>query len=190
MSEDTKKSTIEAEVVEKKHTHSNKTEHDHTHSDHTHSDKTHTHEKQEKSDDIKFTFNKFTETVDKFVNKQLPSLPENVKEFLVKIIPYLSIIGLVFYGFIIIFILIALPILLITGQIGAFISAILSVGTFVLSIMAIPGLFNRQKKGWTYNYYAFLIGLVGSLFAGSFGGLIIGGAIGTYFIFQLRSYYK
>ncbi len=188
MSEEIKKTTIEAEIVEKpKSEHSKKHHENHSESE-KHSEEASKTEESKKSED--FSFSKFTAILDKFFNKDVPSLPSDVKEILVKILPYLSIAGLVFYAIGILFILISLPILLITLQYGVILGSIISIGTCVLSAMAIPYLLKREKKGWTYTYYGFLIGLVGNLFSAGIIGFAIGGFIGGYFLFQLKSYYK
>jgi hypothetical protein len=192
MSEENKKTSVEAEVVETKSSEHHKKHSDHHEAEHS---KSHTHEtKKEENKDGSETFatylEKLTKVLDNFFNKQIPSLPANVKEVLVQIIPYLAIAGLVFYAFGLLLLLLTLPIILLTGSFGLLISLPFGLATTVLSAMSIPYLLKRQTKGWTYNYYAYLIGLVGNLFSGGVLALVIGGFIGGYFLFQLRSYYK
>jgi hypothetical protein len=61
---------------------------------------------------------------------------------------------------------------------------------FVLKAIALPGLFARKMSGWKMLFYSQLVSMVSSLLMMSFFGLIIGGLISLYFIFQIRSMYK
>ena len=60
----------------------------------------------------------------------------------------------------------------------------------VLQGLAIPGLFSRSKKAWTLLYWAVLVGVVQNIVSFNVGGLIIGGLISMYFLFQVKEYYK
>ena len=154
-------------------------------------------------------FESFTEFLDFYFAKKAPQLPVGVKEFLVKIIPWVSLVGVVLGT---IFVIIGLAAAFGLGALsvtlgvlngsglgvgaGFFISAIFSVAQVVLSIMALPGLFAKKEKGWTYSYYGIYLSAIGSLVSAiSFRSFdivspIIGFAIGAYFLFQLRKYYK
>jgi hypothetical protein len=129
--------------------------------------------------------------------KQLPSLPENVKEIIVKFAPYLAIIGVVFSLPAILAVLglgaVAVPFAAL-GGVSAFTGLSLSIIFLVIStiimIMAIPGLFARSIKAWRLMFYSTLVSAVSSLVAMNLGGLIIGTAISFYFLFQVKSYYK
>lgn len=69
----------------------------------------------------------------------------------------------------------------------------------VIMFMSVPMLLKRQRKGWQLVFYAnivsFVYGVVNTFSYGYFnlGGLLlslISAAIGFYFVFQIRSYYK
>jgi len=139
----------------------------------------------------------FINTLDLYFGKKAPTMPENIKELIVKYSPYLSIIMLV----------LTLPAILfafgITGLIMPFayansfrtgfsfsFSALISLVAMALEIAAIPGLFKRTKKSWEYLFYASLVGLLSSLLSLNLSSLIIGGVISFYILFQVRSYYK
>lgn len=129
------------------------------------------------------------------VEKSPITLPENVKEFLVKIAPYLAIISAI----------ISLPVLLAaiglslftlpfaaithTGM-GYVFDIIYAVVTFVFGIIMVPGLFARTKKVWTIMFYFAVANVCIYILTLNLGGLIIGSLISFYFLFQLRSLYK
>jgi hypothetical protein len=134
---------------------------------------------------------------------KFPPFPDNVKEILVKIAPYLCMLG-VFLG--------GIALLAVLG-VGVGISAIgaaaygsmgiywISMGILaimvVLEALAISPLMKRQKKGWNNLYYVFLLslvnGVVGFLGVGSIVGnlfsLVISFVIGGWILFQTREKY-
>jgi len=134
---------------------------------------------------------------------KFPPFPDNVKEILVKIAPYLCILGVVFGG---LTLLAVLGIGVGASAIG--VAAYGSVGIYwismaILAIMvileglAISPLMKRQKKGWNNLYYVFLLslvnGVVGFLGIGSIVNSIISLAlsfvIGGWILFQTREKY-
>lgn len=140
------------------------------------------------------------ENLDLYFGQKAPPLPDNIKELLVKVAPWLTLILLI----------ITLPFVLFALGLGALIapfaflggpSAGLSYGfaftisalvlavAIVLEAMSIPGLFARTAQGWRYAYYATLVSVVGNILQLDLFGAIIGGAIGFYFLFQIKSYY-
>jgi hypothetical protein len=136
------------------------------------------------------------EKLNVYFGQKAPQLPKEIVDLIVKIGPYLMIVGLVF----------SIPALLFAFGLGALISplaflnirygihfsltTIFSLITLVLNIMAIPGLFKRLKSAWNLMFYASLIQAVSYLFSFSLGSLIIGMAISWYFLFQIRKEYK
>ncbi len=153
--------------------------------------------------DLKGSFNKIEALCDEYLVKKAPyTLPTNVKEILVKLSPYFAIIGVVF-GIPSILALFGLGTFLVPmGTIGGLVSGrpflgfgyilatvILAVN-IVIEAIAIPGLFSRSKKAWRLMYYASLINIVHELITFNLGGMIIGGLISLYFIFQVKEYYK
>lgn len=132
-----------------------------------------------------------------FFTKQLPSLPSNVKEVLVKIAPYLAILGVVF-AIPAVFALLGLgalasPFVMMQGMhayTGFTISIIFVLIEVVLEIMAIPGLFARSKKAWKLMFYVSLVSIVSNLLSFNLGSLIIGTLISFYILFQVKPLYK
>ncbi|MEI6729588.1 MAG: hypothetical protein WCK98_08185 [bacterium] len=164
--------------------------------------------KEEVAPEIK-DFESFTEFLDFYLAKKAPQLPVGVKEFLVKVFPWVSLVGVVFgVIFIIPGILLALGLGALSVSLGAvngtglgtgvglFVSVLFAIAQLALSIMALPGLFAKKKQGWTYAYYGIYLSAAGSLIGALVNGSInivspvIGFAIGAYFLFQLRKYYK
>ncbi|MDO8183489.1 MAG: hypothetical protein Q7T49_00695 [bacterium] len=136
--------------------------------------------------------------LDLYFGQKAPALPVGIKEFLVKAAPYLAIIGVIFSG---LGLLALLPFLTGGGALGMmgyypamygsslWLGVIFGLAIVILEIMAVPGLFKRNLTGWTYLFYAQLVALVQMLVTMNLVGLIIGGLIGFYLLFQVRSYY-
>lgn len=136
--------------------------------------------------------------LDEYMVKKAPfQLPMGLKEFIVKVSPYL----------IIIFAIMSLP--LIFGAIGlstalapfammggygwgiaAIISLITTVIVLVMEVMAVPGLFKRTKSAWHLVFYATIVSLIGSILAFNIIGGILGAIIGWYILFQVKDMYK
>jgi hypothetical protein len=129
--------------------------------------------------------------------KKAPALPDNVKEFIVKYGPYIALVLLV----------INLPIILAAIGLSAIFAPMAALGgvnaftglslgiifliiTVTLQALALPGLFKRALQGWRLLFYSSLFSLVYSLLTGSLVSGLIGVAIGFYFLFQIRPYYK
>ncbi len=149
--------------------------------------------------------------------KDLPALPKGFRDFLVKIVPWLALIGGIFgvisawniYRWTTIgddYVDLANEISRAYG--GTTITnnswsmfLYLAVGvllvTSIIYIMAFSPLKNYQKKGWDLLFIALLLNLaygVVLLFTdyggfSNFIGTLIGSAIGVYLLFQLRDYY-
>lgn len=131
-----------------------------------------------------------------FSNKKIPALPENVKEVLVKLSPWFATISMLMLLPLILAAFglsaIALPFSYLGGLHMGFsytLGLVFSFGMIVLELMAIPGLFKREQKAWRLMFYSTLLSLVQQLLRFDLGGLVIGGAISFYFLFQLKSKY-
>ena len=132
-----------------------------------------------------------------FTGEKIPSIPENIKEIIVKYGPYLSLIGIV----------LSIPSLLALLGIGAFLSPLAVLGgvhygfktllsfavtlaIIIMEIIALPGLFKRQMKAWKIMFYVSLISVVSNLISFNIFSLIIGALISWYLLFQIKSCYK
>jgi hypothetical protein len=158
----------------------------------------------EKTSDAKGVLSQLEGLLDEYmVNKAPFSLPQEVKEFIANVSPYLVIIFAVL-AVPIIFAALGLTAILspfaALGSYGsiygfdwgfrAIISLAVSVVTMVLEVVAVPGMFKRTRKAWTLLFYASVISLIGSLI--SFSGIIgaiVGAIIGWYILFQVKELY-
>lgn len=148
----------------------------------------------------------------------LPPLPKNIKEWLVKVWPYLALIGGLlqlfgawglwnlghmasklinythslsrFYG-------VTVPTV---NSLGVFywVGLIVLVVDAVIMLLAYPGLKNHRKSGWDMLFLAVVVNLVYGVLAlfdasyqgvGTLAGALIGSAISFYLLYQVRSYY-
>lgn len=150
----------------------------------------------------RLTDSKATEIADKVgdVFKTLPKLPSNIVEFLVKVVPYLALIGAILS-------IIGGPLLALFGTLASLltlspllmvwtiVSMLVLVATAILMFMAFQPLQNRDMKGWMYLFWAQVLGLaqiVLSLLGGQGGSLVVSlivTAFWFYVLFQMRSYY-
>lgn len=188
---------------------------DHHHKDH----ESHKKHKEEVAPKIK-DFETFTAFLDFYLVKKAPSLPDGVKDFLVKAIPWFYGISLAisvinffrFYtpdlssvrsdGFNIVNSLFSVD-----PFFGFFsvLSALLSLSASVITIMALPGLIKRAESAWKLVYYTTFLSALAAifqlpsliLFTGYFIFLPfsivwigVGFLFPNYFLFQLRKHYK
>ena len=136
------------------------------------------------------------EQLDLYLVQKAPELPDNIKNILVVIIPWLVIIGIVIsiptilaaFGIT----AVLAPAYAFTPSFGLFaiLATIISIVGLVFNAMAVPGLLRKDRKGWTYSFYACLIGILSSLIAGAFVSAILGGLIGLYLLFQIKEKYR
>jgi hypothetical protein len=141
---------------------------------------------------------------------KLPAFPDNVKEIIVKISPYLCMIG-VFFGAL--GLLAAFGIGLGMSGIGVsgiggaayggttiyYISMVILAIQVFLEATAIRPLMNRQKKGWDNLYYVYLLSIVNVAisFFGSYTtlvsvlfSLVLTFGIGGWILFQTKEKYS
>ena len=134
---------------------------------------------------------------DKYLNKQAPfKLPEEVKEFIVKFGPWVDLVVLVITLPVILAAfgigLIILPFAVVFNpfhSLGGIIIWLISLASFVLEIVALPGLFKRAMSSWRLMYYASLVAAVGSLVRFDIVGLVLGLLVSMYFLFQIKDKY-
>lgn len=151
-----------------------------------------------KSADFKSALGQLESTLETYLVDKAPfAIPSEWKELIVKFAPWISVILMV----------VALPAILAVLGLGAAVmpfgylggmrfgfsytvSFVFSIALIILEAMAIPGLFKRSEKGWKLVYYATLLGALQNLITFNLGGLVIGGLISLYVLFQVKSYYK
>lgn len=134
--------------------------------------------------------------LDLYFNKKAPALPAGIKEFIVWIAPYLTILGTIVMVPAILALLgisaVFAPLTLLAGawSFGGLVSLVALIATTVLYVTAIPGLFAKKKMAWDKMFLVSLISVVTSLLSGQLFSLVIGALINWYILFQIRSYYK
>jgi hypothetical protein len=142
--------------------------------------------------DITSMLGKLEDTLAEYLIDKAPALPKNIKDILVAIIPWFTLIGVI----------LSVPLLLAALGLSAFVlpfaytsmhqnifGLLLLLVTVVLEAMAIPGLMKKQRQGWVWLFYADLVGIISTVLSLSIGG-IIGTIIAFYILFQVREYYK
>lgn len=139
---------------------------------------------------------------------KLPMLPVGVKEFIVKIAPWLSLIlgvlavlGFAF-GLLGVGLLAAVAPLGVAGRVSLsgllIIPTVLGLVAGVMYLLAFQPLKVRKLRGWNLMFWITVLGLVSSLVSSSlvyFSAFSIVWAVlwwlvGLYFLFQVKSYYK
>jgi hypothetical protein len=132
--------------------------------------------------------------LDFYLVKRAPvQIPTGGREWIVKFGPWITVVLLA----------LSLPIVLVVLGLGTVLmpfgglayatgftyAAIFLIAYFVLMIAALPGLFARRQQGWKLIFYAELLSIVYSLLTGSIVGALLGGLIGLYILFQVRTLY-
>lgn len=148
--------------------------------------------------DLKAMLQKLEDFLELYLVKKAPlALPENWKEVIVKVAPWLTLVSIV----------VALPLVLgviglgailapigllagVTTGITALLTMVVSAVSLVLEAIALPGLFKRAKKSWYLVYYATLLASLTNVINFNLGGLVIGTLLSFYILFQVKSYYK
>jgi hypothetical protein len=133
--------------------------------------------------------------LDFYLVKKAPfQLPENVKEWIVKWGPWITVVLLVLSLPPLLFVLgigtVFIPFGGVGYATGFTVSVILLFVQVGLMIAALPGLFARKMGGWTLLFYAELVAIVGSVLSGAIVGGLLGGLIGLYILFQIRPLYR
>jgi uncharacterized membrane protein HdeD (DUF308 family) len=123
--------------------------------------------------------------------KTIPfQLPVEWKEFIVKVTPWIMVLLVPLYIFVI-------GLSAFTSLFTAFFDHPLwslgmlfgALGLFC-SLLSIKGLFDRKREGWVWAYYAFLLFLLGDILYLRFFDAILTFLVSGYFLFQIREYYK
>ena len=162
-------------------------------------------QKTQAKSDVKGVLSQFEAILDEYMVQKAPfALPQEVKEFIANVSPYLIIV-LAVMALPIIFAALGLtailsPFAMMGGYgygygfawgFGAIVGLAVAVITMIMEVMAVPGLFKRTAGAWRLLFYASIVSLIGTIisFSGIIGG-IIGAIIGWYILFQLKELYK
>ncbi len=126
--------------------------------------------------------------------KKAPALPVGVKDFIVKVAPYLVVLGGIFGilgGLSNLFMPQSTFVPVVLGNSWAFkLSALLNIVASVLMVVAFPKLKARKAEGWLLLFWIEMINLLSILVFGGIISAVIGGLIGFYLLFQVKSYYR
>lgn len=130
------------------------------------------------------------------VYKNAPKLPENARETLVKITPWIALI----FGILGVLAGISLigvsPLGLFGGVHNSallLLSGVASLVASVMMLMAYPKLNKRMMGGWVLLFWSEVVNIASSLLTLSVGSVlstVIWAAIAFYILFQIKSYYK
>lgn len=134
---------------------------------------------------------------EEYLVKKAPSLPEGAKEAIVKFGPWISLILIVMSAPLFLGLLglgaVLMPVSFMGGLqagMGYTLSMVLALVALVIEVVALPGLFKRQKNAWYLMFYASLVGALQNLVTFNLGGLVVGTLLSLYVLFQVKSYYK
>jgi len=154
-------------------------------------------QKTTQTTDLKGSLKSLEETLDLYFGQKAPAMPTNIKELIVNLAPWLTLI----------FALISLPAILFVFGLGTLLAPFSFLGgvragfnyglsmivlaiSVVLEFLSIPGLFKRARQGWNFVYYSALVYALYNIVSFNVGGLIIGALISFYILFQVKEYYK
>ena len=132
--------------------------------------------------------------LDYYLVKKAPfQIPDGGREWIVKYGPWITIVLLVIMLPPLLFVLGVGTALVPFGGIGYAsnwgLAVVLLFVQLGLTIAALPGLFARKMSAWRLLFYAQAVGIVHSLLSGNILGALIGGLIGLYILFQVRTLY-
>lgn len=131
-----------------------------------------------------------------FTDKAPFQLPQGVRDFIVMVMPWFMLIG----------VLVSVPAILSVVGLGTLVTpfawmgganlstywlaTLFSVVILALEVIAIPRLLKKQKSGWNFAFYSSLVSIVYGVFYQSLIGILISTLICWYLLFQVRSAYK
>jgi hypothetical protein len=133
--------------------------------------------------------------LDFYLVRQAPfQIPDGAREWIVKFGPWITVVLLI----------LTLPILLFALGLGVIWIPFGGVGyasgfgvltLFVLvelglMIAALPGLFARRMAGWQLLFYSQLVNIAYNVLSGHVVSALLGGLIGLYILFQVRTLYR
>lgn len=123
--------------------------------------------------------------------KTIPfQLPVEWKEFIVKITPWIMLLLVPLYIFVIGLSAFASLFTAFTDHPLWSVGMLLSTAALICCLLSIKGLFDGRREGWVWVYYAFLLFLLSDILYLQFLDAIVTFLISGYFLFQIREYYK
>lgn len=129
---------------------------------------------------------------------KLPSLPKGGRDVLAQVAPWFALIfgvlgvlaGLGGFG-----ILTFLSPMMLVGSglsstTGSLLSVAIALVSSALMLAAFPGLKGRKMRGWNLLFWSEVVAVLSSLVAFAVVSAVIGGVIGFYLLYQIKSYYR
>ena len=132
--------------------------------------------------------------------KNVPNLPANIREVLVKIAPWLALVFgvltlLAGVGGLGLFTAYS-PVVAMYGGVGSsaflILSSAIAIVQGVIMLIAFPSLNKKKVMGWNLLFWGEILAIVSSVITVSVSsviGALIGAAIAFYLLFQIKSYY-
>lgn len=130
-----------------------------------------------------------------FFLNTLPPLPVNLKEGLVKYWPWVLLVLLILTS------VMLLTVLGMASSLNASLNAsgmpvgtfyyvwlLVAIGSVVLSILGLMGLFKKSRQGWVFIYYAQWLTVLSHILNFDVLGILLS-FLWIYFLYQIRSYY-
>lgn len=129
--------------------------------------------------------------------KKAPDLPKNIRDFIVTVIPWFSLVVgvlgvlgmLAAIGALTVF----SPAVVMGGGIGTAaglsLAVVFGLIESVITLIAVPSLMKKKAMGWRLLFISQSLGVVSTILTVTLGGLI-GAAIGFYILYQIKLSYK
>jgi len=130
------------------------------------------------------------------IDKAPFQIPQNVKEAIVKYVPWINLVLMVLLFPVVLAVLglgtLLMPASLLSGPGSGFVyvtTMIVTGITLLLRAIALPGLFGRKRNGWVYTYYSDILNAFLNIVSFSIIGLLFS-VVFLFVLFQVRHYYK
>lgn len=133
------------------------------------------------------SINQLDTVLHEYLVEKAPAIPDNGKNAIAMILPWLIIIF---------FVVALVPILtggilsIFTLNLNLMIAMIMSLAIAVIEVLAFPYLLKRQMRGWKLLFYASLLSVVQFLLTGNIIGGILGTLLSLYLLYQIKELYK
>lgn len=141
--------------------------------------------------DVKGLLKQLEAFLDDCMVKKAPfQIPMNGKEILVKVAPYLVILGIIMAVPATLLALVVSPVAFFTGSGLYVVGMLFALAALALEVIALPGLFKRTHGSWNLLFYASVVSVLGNLVSLNLVGALLSALIGWYILFQVKELYK
>ncbi len=136
--------------------------------------------------------------MDEYLVQKAPfQIPDKGKEAIVKFMPWIIVVLMVLALPVILSLLGLSAILTPFAMLGGYaygvnnvIFGVITLVSLVLEIMALPGLFAQQERGWRLLFYSTLVSLLAGIAGGTPINALIFTVISFYILFQIKEKYR